>query len=141
MFGARKACARLSTHFNLLRTRSFCSTIKDINNNTKNNNNNKDNVDGKIESNVTVSTYNESYRQLDNLDFTTAARILFTQPSSKKKFGYFFCSSWLYFLNSLNGFWVGPFLWHIILVWVVFDISSNMFPSLVFGLFLMKTDA
>ncbi|XVF74842.1 hypothetical protein PTKIN_Ptkin13bG0143400 [Pterospermum kingtungense] len=80
MFRARKVCARFPTHFNLLRTRPFCRTIKD-----SKNNNNKDNVDGKIES--SLSTYNESYRQLDNLDFMTAARILFTQPSKKKKFG------------------------------------------------------
>ncbi|XWS11721.1 hypothetical protein CRYUN_Cryun37aG0023900 [Craigia yunnanensis] len=87
MFRARKACALFSTHFNRLRTRPFCSTFKDSNSNSNNNNNknNEDNVDGKIESNV--STYNESYRQLDNLDFTTAAKILFTQPPKKKKFG------------------------------------------------------
>ncbi|XVE89169.1 hypothetical protein DITRI_Ditri19aG0129000 [Diplodiscus trichospermus] len=82
MFSARKACARFSAHFNLVRTRPFCSTIRD---NNSNKNNNKDNVDGRIESNV--GTYNETYRQLDNLDFMTAAKILFTQPPKKKKFG------------------------------------------------------
>ncbi|KAK6263752.1 hypothetical protein QUC31_011888 [Theobroma cacao] len=82
MIRARTACARFSTHFNLLRTRPFCSSTKDSNNNKKKN---KDNVDGSIESNV--STYNESYRQLDNLDFMTAAKILFTHPPKKKKFG------------------------------------------------------
>ncbi|KAH7671876.1 hypothetical protein IHE45_09G016700 [Dioscorea alata] len=30
------------------------------------------------------------YRQLDNLDFTTAAKILFTEPPKKKKFGFDF---------------------------------------------------
>ncbi|GMJ08427.1 hypothetical protein HRI_004511900 [Hibiscus trionum] len=79
MFRARSALARFSTHF---KARPFCSTIKDSKN-TKNNN--SDIVDGKIESNV--STLNESYRQLDNLDFMTAAKILFTQPPKKKKFG------------------------------------------------------
>ncbi|XP_022724301.1 protein MNN4-like [Durio zibethinus] len=82
MLRARKARTPFSTHFDLLRKRPFSSTIKDSNNNK---NKNKDNVDGKIESNV--STCNESYRQLDNLDFMTAAKILFTQPPKKKKFG------------------------------------------------------
>ncbi|PPR98086.1 hypothetical protein GOBAR_AA22574 [Gossypium barbadense] len=79
MFRARSICARLSTHF---KTRPFCSSIKDGKNKKKNN---IDIVDGKIESNV--STVNESYRQLDNLDFLTAAKILFTHPPKKKKFG------------------------------------------------------
>ncbi|GMI75197.1 hypothetical protein HRI_001189000 [Hibiscus trionum] len=74
MFRSRSALARFSTHF---KARPFCSTIKD--------GKNSDIVDGKIESNV--STLNESYRQLDNLDFMTAAKILFTQPPKKKKFG------------------------------------------------------
>ncbi|XVF67450.1 hypothetical protein PTKIN_Ptkin10aG0122900 [Pterospermum kingtungense] len=62
--------------------RVYPYTIKDINN-SKNNNN--DNADAKIES--SLNSYNESFHQLDNLDFMTAARILFTQPSKKKKFG------------------------------------------------------
>ncbi|XVF67449.1 hypothetical protein PTKIN_Ptkin10aG0122800 [Pterospermum kingtungense] len=73
----------------LLSSRSTIDAFPNSNNNKKNNNNNnnnnKDNADGKIES--SLSTYNESYRQLDNLNFMTAARILFTQPSKKKKFG------------------------------------------------------
>ncbi|KAL4273097.1 hypothetical protein GQ457_13G013500 [Hibiscus cannabinus] len=76
MFRARSACARFSTHFKM---RPFCSTIKDSKTN------NSDIVDGKIESNL--STFNESYRQLDNLNFTTAAKILFTEPPKKKEFG------------------------------------------------------
>ncbi|MBA0767473.1 hypothetical protein Gotri_016353 [Gossypium trilobum] len=79
MFRARSICARFSTHF---KTRPFCSSIKDGKNKKKKN---IDIVDGKIESNV--STFNESYRQLDNLDFLTAAKILFTHPPKKKKFG------------------------------------------------------
>lgn len=34
-----------------------------------------------------ISTYNEAYKQLDKLDFMTAAKILFTGPPKKKKFG------------------------------------------------------
>ncbi|KAE8704531.1 deSI-like protein [Hibiscus syriacus] len=81
MFRTRSACARFSIHF---KTRPFCSTIKDSKN-RNNKNNNSDIVDSKIESNL--STFNESYRQLDNLNFMTAAKILFTQPPKKKKFG------------------------------------------------------
>ncbi|XP_062088599.1 uncharacterized protein LOC133795163 [Humulus lupulus] len=41
----------------------------------------------KTESSLTK--YDESYRQLDNLDFMTAAKILFTDPPKEKKFGHF----------------------------------------------------
>lgn len=34
-----------------------------------------------------MSTYDETYRQLDKLDFMTAAKILFTTPPKNKKFG------------------------------------------------------
>ncbi|OMO74205.1 hypothetical protein COLO4_26669 [Corchorus olitorius] len=92
MFRARNVCARISPHFNLLRTRPFCSAIKDSNNSKKNND-----VDAnKAESNP--SAYNESYRQLDNLDFTTAAKILFTDPPKKKKFGLDFHLVQLFFV-------------------------------------------
>ncbi|XWS20515.1 hypothetical protein CRYUN_Cryun31cG0108300 [Craigia yunnanensis] len=94
MFRARNACARFSTHF---KTRPFCSTIKDSNNNK---NNNKDNVVGKIESNV--STFNESYRQLEYLDFMTAAKILSTHPPNKKKFGIDFHLVQLFFACMLS---------------------------------------
>ena len=40
------------------------------------------------ESNV-VSRYDETYKKLDKLDFVTAAKILFTEPPKKNKFGYF----------------------------------------------------
>ncbi|CAH8330153.1 unnamed protein product [Eruca vesicaria subsp. sativa] len=38
------------------------------------------------ESNV-VSRYDETYKKLDKLDFVTAAKILFTEPPKKNKFG------------------------------------------------------
>ncbi|XP_010537888.1 PREDICTED: uncharacterized protein LOC104812439 [Tarenaya hassleriana] len=34
-----------------------------------------------------VAHYNETYKKLENLDFMTAAKILFTEPPKKKKFG------------------------------------------------------
>ena len=44
--------------------------------------------DSEAESNV-VSRYDETYKKLDKLDFVTAAKILFTEPPKKNKFGYF----------------------------------------------------
>ncbi|KAF2594761.1 hypothetical protein F2Q70_00045754 [Brassica cretica] len=43
------------------------------------------------ESNAVVSRYDETYKKLDKLDFVTAAKILFTEPPKKNKFGYFLC--------------------------------------------------
>ncbi|CAN7052662.1 hypothetical protein BRARA_G02049 [Brassica rapa] len=36
---------------------------------------------------VVVSRYDETYKKLDKLDFVTAAKILFTEPPKKNKFG------------------------------------------------------
>ncbi|KAJ0256692.1 hypothetical protein HA466_0096100 [Hirschfeldia incana] len=41
----------------------------------------------KTESSVVVSRYDETYKKLDKLDFVTAAKILFTEPPKKNKFG------------------------------------------------------
>ncbi|CAN7085853.1 unnamed protein product [Brassica oleracea var. botrytis] len=38
-------------------------------------------------SDVVVSRYDETYKKLDKLDFVTAAKILFTEPPKKNKFG------------------------------------------------------
>ncbi|TXG53849.1 hypothetical protein EZV62_019105 [Acer yangbiense] len=70
MFHARAA---LWGQLRRARTKSFCTRT------TKSNNGDK------IESNV--SSYNEAYKQLDKLDFMTAAKMLFTQPPKKKQFG------------------------------------------------------
>ncbi|KAK3184921.1 hypothetical protein Dsin_032207 [Dipteronia sinensis] len=70
MFHARAALWGRLTH---ARTKSFCTGT------TKSNNGDK------IES--SVSSYHEAYKQLDKLDFMTAAKMLFTQPPKKKQFG------------------------------------------------------
>jgi len=55
------------------RTRySFCTSTKSSNNNGDNKN----------------TVVDERYRQLENLDMVTAAKILFTDPPKKRKFGY-----------------------------------------------------
>ncbi|KAL1198611.1 hypothetical protein V5N11_001274 [Cardamine amara subsp. amara] len=40
------------------------------------------------ETESSVSRYNETYKKLDKLDFATAAKILFTEPPKKNKFGF-----------------------------------------------------
>lgn len=69
MFSARSS---LWIRFRFIRSSSFCSNAR------KNND--------KVES--SVSTYEDAYKKLDKLDFMTAAKILFTDPPKKKKFGY-----------------------------------------------------
>ncbi|KAJ6961683.1 hypothetical protein NC652_000581 [Populus alba x Populus x berolinensis] len=75
MLRARQTFARIKlTH----PTKQFC------NSSTKPNNNNMS-ISEKTESNMSKS--DDLYRQLDNLDFMKAAKILFTDPPKKKKFG------------------------------------------------------
>ncbi|KFK42452.1 hypothetical protein AALP_AA2G258600 [Arabis alpina] len=40
------------------------------------------------EAESSVSRYDETYKKLDKLDFVTAAKILFTEPPKKNKFGF-----------------------------------------------------
>lgn len=57
--------------------RPFCSKATDTNPNTVHSNSAETNM----------STYNESLKKLDKMDFLTAAKMLFTEPPKKKKFG------------------------------------------------------
>lgn len=70
------------------KTRTFCNTIKP-NNNSKNGGQNKINDDGSM-------SHYEAYKQLDNLNFMTAAKIAFSAP--KKKFGLDFHLVQLFFV-------------------------------------------
>ncbi|XP_044479628.1 protein MNN4-like [Mangifera indica] len=72
MFRAR-ATRWVRIRFRLTQTKPFCSDT------TKHNNAEK------IESNL--SRYQDAYKQLENLDFMTAAKMLFTEPPKKRKFG------------------------------------------------------
>ncbi|KAJ6944196.1 hypothetical protein NC652_009570 [Populus alba x Populus x berolinensis] len=76
MFRARQTLARIKL---TLQSKQFCSSI------TKPNNNNNKSISEKTDSKV--SKYEEANRQLDNLDFMKAAKILFSDPPKKKKFG------------------------------------------------------
>ncbi|MFS7907233.1 hypothetical protein Hanom_Chr01g00068871 [Helianthus anomalus] len=47
-------------------------------------------------------THHDLYRDLEKLDFMTAAKILFTTPPKQKKFGYvFFVFDYIQFLGKL----------------------------------------
>lgn len=108
-------------------TRSFC----------KNPNKTDDNGD-KIESNV--SSYHDAYKQLDKLDFTTAAKILFTYPPKKKKFGYHLTYFHAQYSNSCIGFHsffflgtilvFGEWLLSSLVVLFLLGILSNIFASM-----------
>ncbi|KAJ7004783.1 hypothetical protein NC653_009580 [Populus alba x Populus x berolinensis] len=78
MFRARQTLARIKL---TLQSKQFCSST------TKPNNNNNKSISEKTDSKV--SKYEEASRQLDNLDFMKAAKILFSDPPKKKKFGHF----------------------------------------------------
>lgn len=80
MFRARESWFRALNRF---KTRSFSGKPTATGSSSTNNGNGSE----KAESSLTK--YDETYRQLDNLDFTAAAKILFTHPPKKRKFGYF----------------------------------------------------
>lgn len=64
-----------------------------------NNNNNNSNIKKSVEGGKEASIRDfDVYRQVDNLDFMTAAKILFTTPLKKKKFGIDFHLVQLFFV-------------------------------------------
>lgn len=103
MFRAKQTLARIKL---TPRSKQFCKSS------TKPNNNNNKNISEKTESNGSKS--DDAYRQLDNLDFTKAARILFTDPQKKKKFGLDFHLVQLFFtcLPSLAVYLVALYARH-----------------------------
>lgn len=82
MNGARGGWAGISNRFRLLYKKPFCTNNKPTAPSNINNKGGSEQADGSL------STYDEAYRQLDKLDFMTAAKILFTTPPKKRKFGY-----------------------------------------------------
>ncbi|XP_062156604.1 uncharacterized protein LOC133864326 [Alnus glutinosa] len=96
MFRAGATWVRFAKRSKPVPTRPYCTTARN-NNTTKPTSNNSRNVgDNKVaESNL--GNYDEAYKQLDKLDFSTAAKILFTDPPKKKKFGFDFHLVQLFF--------------------------------------------
>ncbi|XP_028083399.1 uncharacterized protein LOC114284659 [Camellia sinensis] len=86
LVGARDCWSGISKRFRLLQRTPFSTNTKPTipSNNNNNNNNGSDKIDGSL------TNYDETYRHLDKLDFMTAAKILFTTPPKKKKFGFDF---------------------------------------------------
>ncbi|KAL6335078.1 hypothetical protein AAG906_026458 [Vitis piasezkii] len=74
MFRARSGWIQFAKRGQLVGGRAFCHT------------NNKLTTNADHNAYASVRDY-EAYRQLDKLDFMTAAKILFTTPPKKKKFG------------------------------------------------------
>ncbi|KAL2926527.1 Intracellular protein transport protein USO1, partial [Bienertia sinuspersici] len=85
MFGARIYCVRQSKRFfNFHYRRRFCtSTTQNNKQLSSNNSSNGDKNGGRISGIRDL----EGYRDLDNLDFMKAAKILFSTPPKTKKFG------------------------------------------------------
>ncbi|KAF3665357.1 hypothetical protein FXO37_11057 [Capsicum annuum] len=85
MFSGRRILVRLSRRSTI---RTLCSNHKAItscsNNGKVSSNSNKE-----VENAVALSR-KDAYKQLETLDFMTAAKMLFTEPPKKKKFGYFY---------------------------------------------------
>ncbi|XP_019168774.1 PREDICTED: uncharacterized protein LOC109164691 [Ipomoea nil] len=84
MLAGKTILARISGKFRPVLTRSFCSGNK-----PPANNNNKEVLDPSSSSSTSSSslTRYDAYKELENLNFMSAAKILFTEPSKKKKFG------------------------------------------------------
>ncbi|XP_060205218.1 uncharacterized protein LOC132633038 [Lycium barbarum] len=87
MFSARSILVRLSRRSTLFHRRTLCGNNKSIP--ISNNNSGKvrsNSTTNEVENSVAVSRH-DAYKQLENLDFMTATKMLFTEPAKKKKFG------------------------------------------------------
>ncbi|KAF3967129.1 hypothetical protein CMV_008842 [Castanea mollissima] len=89
MFRTRATWVRSAKPLFNSKPRPFCT-----NNNNKTTKPTSDNSvsvseNDAVESNVS-NDYHQAYKQLDKLDFVTAAKMLFTDPPKKKKFGFDF---------------------------------------------------
>ena len=104
MFRARSGWIQFAKRGQLVGGRAFCHT------------NNKLTTNADHNAYASVRDY-EAYRQLDKLDFMTAAKILFTTPPKKKKFGYLLASFNSFLLSTFSGGFVS-------------GISSNIFASM-----------
>ncbi|CAH9106793.1 unnamed protein product [Cuscuta europaea] len=82
IFVRKSILARLSRKVRHVQARSLCSNNKPP---TNNSNINKEVVESSSSSS-SLTRY-DAYKELDNLNFTTAAKILFSDPPKKKKFG------------------------------------------------------
>ncbi|KAL3528949.1 hypothetical protein ACH5RR_008271 [Cinchona calisaya] len=80
-----------SKQFKGLQSRPFCTPNKPTNANNNNNGSNisisKEEVNAADEYSSSSISRKDAYKELENLDFMTATKILFTTPPKKKKFG------------------------------------------------------
>ncbi|OWM83118.1 uncharacterized protein LOC116198071 [Punica granatum] len=91
MLCAHKKWARLLKQYPLTRTGGcYCYSSSGSNNGSKTGSATGHSEDGGGKNSSSLSSYNETYKKLDSLDFTTAAKILFSEPPKKKRFGFDF---------------------------------------------------
>lgn len=84
MIRGRGSWVGFSTRLKLNRIRRFCSKGENGGNKLEKT---ESSVAHYNETESSVSRYAETYKKLDKLDFVTAAKILFTEPPKKNKFG------------------------------------------------------
>lgn len=81
IFATKSILAQLSHKFRPIGTRSLCS------NNKPPSNNNIGKKNDVVDASSSSLTPYDTYKELDNLNFMKAAKILFSDPPKKKKFG------------------------------------------------------
>lgn len=84
MFRGRSSWVYFSRHFRNLQRRRFCNNPNSLNKQPHISNGISNSNDGRRENGIRDL---EAYRDLDKLDFMKAAKILFSDPPKKKKFG------------------------------------------------------
>ncbi|XP_030526304.2 uncharacterized protein LOC115737978 [Rhodamnia argentea] len=84
MFGARKAWVHLARRYRFEGMRSYCSSTRKNGDKSSTSITNSSNGE---EAESSISTYNEACKQLDKMDFVTAAEILFGPRAKKREFG------------------------------------------------------
>ncbi|CAE5964759.1 unnamed protein product [Arabidopsis arenosa] len=85
MIRGRGSWVGLSTRLKLYRIRRLCTKGENGGNKVEKT---ESSVAPYSETESSVSRYDETYKKLDKLDFVTAAKILFTEPPKKNKFGF-----------------------------------------------------
>ncbi|OWM69603.1 uncharacterized protein LOC116201783 [Punica granatum] len=87
MLSVQKVWARFVKRYSVTRRGCYCSSSG--NKGSKTGSANGHSEDGGKNSS-SLSSYIETYKKLDNLDFPTAAKILLAEPPKKKRFGFDF---------------------------------------------------
>lgn len=114
MFGARSSWVRVSKHLRNIQRKHFCSPTSPNKQELHHSSNGSANSHGNNNGRVNNIRDLEAYRDLDKLDFMKAAKILFSTPPKKKKFGLDFHLVQLFFalMPSLAVYLVAQYARH-----------------------------